>query len=109
MFIDRVMRYVRGADAPTESDSERDGLLSYAAEWHALEIGVFVGLSGQWPLIAALAAFAVGGAELGRRLRDTEHVRDAAKEPGYSAAGVVVGLGVHVTGAGMPPWLGTVL
>lgn len=104
MFIDRLMRLVRGADAPTEAGSERDGVLSYAAEWHALEVGLFVGLSGQWPLIAALAAFSVGGAAMGQRLRDVQHVRDAAREPGYASAGVVAGLAIHSAAVGVPAW-----
>lgn len=33
-----------GPDAPTEDDSERDGFLSYAAEWHALSHGLYDGM-----------------------------------------------------------------
>lgn len=32
-----------GPDAATEDASKRDGLLSYALEWHALAIGVYHG------------------------------------------------------------------
>lgn len=31
-------------DEPSEDDTERDGVLSYAAEWHALAIGIAHGL-----------------------------------------------------------------
>lgn len=31
-------------DGANESDTERDGFLSYAAEWHALSLGVFDGM-----------------------------------------------------------------
>lgn len=108
MLIDRLIEFFRNADAPREADSERDGLLSYAAEWHALEIGLFVGISGQWELITALAGFAVGGAALNSQLRDVQHVRDAAREPGYAAAGIVIGLGIYSVSVGVPSWLGTV-
>jgi hypothetical protein len=33
-----------GPDAASEGDSERDGFLSYAAEWHALAIGFYHGV-----------------------------------------------------------------
>ena len=32
-------------DKPNEEDTERDGFLSYAGEWHALTIGVYRGLT----------------------------------------------------------------
>lgn len=32
-------------DAPSEADAEYDGLLSHAAEWHALAHGVFLGFT----------------------------------------------------------------
>lgn len=31
-------------DEPTEDDTERDGFLSYGAEWHALAHGVYNGM-----------------------------------------------------------------
>lgn len=33
-----------GPDALREQDTERDGFLSYSAEWHALSHGVFDGM-----------------------------------------------------------------
>ena len=33
-----------GPDAPRESDSDRDGFLSYSAEWHAFAIGWYDGM-----------------------------------------------------------------
>lgn len=32
-------------DGPTEDDTERDGFLSYAGEWHAVAHGVYNGLT----------------------------------------------------------------
>jgi len=46
--------------APTESDSARDGLLSYAVEWHALIVGAVVGavtvLTQRWELAGVTVA-----------------------------------------------------
>jgi hypothetical protein len=36
-------------DAPAEDDSERNGFLSYAAEWHAFSHGVFDGMRSPSP------------------------------------------------------------
>ncbi|AGM11198.1 hypothetical protein M197_gp33 [Haloarcula hispanica tailed virus 2] len=38
-----------GPDSPRESDTERDGFLSYAAEWHALTHGIYAGLRSRRP------------------------------------------------------------
>lgn len=36
--------WFRSTDEPSEDDSKRDGFLSYAAEWHALSLGVYDGM-----------------------------------------------------------------
>lgn len=42
-MLDKLRSLMSGADAPTESDSERDGFLSYSVEFHALAIGMYAG------------------------------------------------------------------
>lgn len=85
-------------DAPRESDTTRDGFLSYAAEWHALVIGLSAGLvagwSGRTDLAIAVIAAALGGSavEAGkRRLAGEGVIRDVSAEPWYAAGGVIVG------------------
>lgn len=59
-----------GPDAPTESDSERDGFLSYAAEWHSLSHGLYDGL---------------------KSVRTMPTNADVQKEPHYYKGAYVVG------------------
>lgn len=61
-------------DAPTEDDSDRDGLLSYSAEWHALSIGAYDGMKN-WRLRPG-------------ELPDND---DVQKEPHYYKGAYVVG------------------
>jgi len=63
-----------GPDGASEDGTERDGFLSYAAEWHALAHGVFNGMRS-WK--------ARPGA-----LPDNE---DVQKEPHYYKGGYVIG------------------
>lgn len=64
-----------GPDAPTESDSERDGFLSYAGEWHAFTIGMYSGVTSV------------------RGFRDTPPDNpDVEEEPHYYKGGYLVGL-----------------
>lgn len=61
-------------DEPNESDTERDGFLSYSAEAHALSLGIYDGMK-TW------------------RVRPTElpDNDDVQKEPHYYTAGYVLG------------------
>jgi len=42
-MLDRILRFLRGAGAKSESDTDRDGFLSYAGETHALALGIYHG------------------------------------------------------------------
>jgi len=94
---------VGGMDEPSESDSSRDGVLSYAAEWHAAAIGAAAGFLavafGQEALLALGASYATGRATG----QASEHIRDVAREPAYFAAAVAVGglLGLAVRALGV--------
>lgn len=80
-------------DGPTEASTERNGVLSYAAEWHALEVGAFAGVAygvtGREEIAGVVAATAFGVREA-----RTGHMRDAKKEVGYTATGFIAGVGL---------------
>lgn len=87
-----------------EGATGRDGLLSYAGEWHALLIGLGAGFAsaaaGRYDLAVAVVAVALGGsgAEAAKRkLQGKDVVAETSAEPWYSIAGV--GLGVVVAAA----------
>lgn len=63
-----------GPDSPTESDSERDGFLSYAAEWHAFAIGVYDGMKS-WRA----------------RPGELPENKDVQKEPHYYKGAYIIG------------------
>ena len=102
--IAAVVAWVRGAlsgaapnfslpDAPTEAGTKRNGVLSYAAEWHALEVGAFAGVAygvtGRPEIAGVVAAttFGVREAKVG-------HMKDAREEVGYTGTGFVLGVGI---------------
>lgn len=78
-----------GEDAASESDSKRDGFLSYAGEWHATAIGGAVGtmfgLSGEMWILLALATVIFT-----RKALPNQHLRDARREVAYTAGAFVV-------------------
>lgn len=74
--------------APTESSTEYDGFLSYAAEWHSLAIGSFLGLASVLAQSPELAALLLAHA-LGER-RSKGHWADVGREVAYAAGGFVV-------------------
>lgn len=63
-----------GPDSPSEEDTERDGFLSYAAEWHALAHGVYDGMRN-WRA----------------RPGDLPENDDVQAEPHYYKGGYVIG------------------
>lgn len=88
-----------GPDAPRESDTERDGFLSYATEWHSLAIGSASGLVGGLTygtptepvglaIMAAVVATALG-LSVGKRL-SKKAAREVSKEPWYAVGALVV-------------------
>lgn len=88
-WLTKAKEYLSGADAPTESDSERDGFLSYSAEWHALAIGAFLGVAhlytGDPEIVGGAVAILLGKAKV-----SNSHLKDAAKEIAYSGGAFVI-------------------
>jgi len=63
-------------DGPTERSTERDGFLSYAAEWHAFSLGFYHGLRSR------------PGRFKAKTMPDNP---DVTKEPHYYAGAYVLG------------------
>lgn len=100
----RLVAWVRGvltgdASAPvapvSESGGDRDGFLSYTAEWHALSVGLFAGITyaitGRETIAGVVAATVFG-----LREARTGHMKDVRKEAGYTGGGFLVGVGAGV-------------
>lgn len=88
-----------GPDAPRESDTERDGFLSYSREWHSLAVGAAAGLVGGLTystptepvglaIMGAVVATAFG-LQVGKRL-SKKAAREVRKEPWYAVGALVV-------------------
>lgn len=82
-----------GPTAATEAESERDGLLSWAGEWHATTLGAGFGAVGAVlgrPEVAAIGIAGALGLEAARRLPGTV-ASEIQQEPWYAVGGVVAG------------------
>jgi hypothetical protein len=81
-------------DAENESGTERDGVLSYAGEWHALLIGAAAGavgiVTGQVAILGGVATVALG-IEGGKRA-GSKALSEVGREPWYALAGILAGL-----------------
>jgi hypothetical protein len=76
-------------DAANESESERDGFLSYSGEWHAVAVGAFFGFvfaATGTPAVSVFAFLVFSG----KAKASNNHLRDAAKEVAYSGGAFVV-------------------
>lgn len=95
-LYDRIMTRIAGASADKESESERDGLLSYANEWHALIVGLGLGVTAG---LANMPSLAYGGVALAlgiqgvskAKLSSRKSIREFTSEPWYGAGGVLIG------------------
>lgn len=85
-----------GMDAPTEADSQRDGVLSYALEWHALIMGLGAGLASGLAQRPELLVLVVGVA-LGIKAAPTKKLRQLKREPWYAIGGTLIGYATTLT------------
>ena len=91
-IIARIGKWFRGADASREADSPRSGVLSYAVEWHALQVGFAVGFASTQadPRVKRYIYHVVGlpiDAETSRR----EAIRQSRAESWYATSGLLGG------------------
>lgn len=101
-----LMQWIRDAGAVKESDSERDGFLSYHAESHAVAVGMGIGWLALVTGDMQLLGIVIPAITAGLRAKNKEFgkiLKDVYQEPHYSVMGVVVG---GVIGAGVRIALG---
>jgi len=97
MLLARILAFLKAAGAATESDTERDGFLSYHAESHSLALGLsggwFAVIRGDMALLSVVYSAAVYGkaSQTGENPKRRRLLRDVAQEPHYALAGAVVG------------------
>lgn len=94
-MIAELLQYVKHAGATSESDSDRDGFLSYHAESHAAGLGIAAGwfatATGETKLLSVVYGAAVYGKATGENEKRRRIVRDVVEEPHYAVGGVVLG------------------
>jgi hypothetical protein len=93
--------YIEDAGAKTESDSERNGFLSYHAESHAAGVGLGIAWLAMVTGNLQLLGLVVPAITAGLRAKNREFSKiltDIKQEPHYTLGGLVVGatLGVGV-------------
>ena len=97
-YYELVMSFIFGATRSQERFSDRDGLLSYATEWHAAIIGLFTALSLGLPGLALIVVTALG-LKRWKQISNRKAVKELRKEPWYGiGAGGVGYLGNHFLG-----------
>lgn len=91
----RLLDLLRASGASSEEETDRNGLLSWSGEYHALEIGLAVGflaaVSGRWELAVLVATVALGA----RKAQD-KTLREVAHEGWYALSGLLVGAVIGV-------------
>lgn len=103
-MIERVLDWFERRSAPTEEDTEYNGFLSYAGEFHALTIGLSVGASSavlETPEVAAtivLVSLGVKGKDSVKNRLESDVVHEIRRESWYSCGGVGIGYGVGLLG-----------
>lgn len=95
-LLQRAREFARRRSAPTEDDTEYNGFLSYAGEFHALIIGLAAGftaaVSGQPMILAGLFAIALGisGRKINVEFRGRHVVHEVKRESWYAIGGGLV-------------------
>lgn len=83
--IGKLIDFVRGAGAFKESDSKRNGLLSYAGEVHPVAYALGIGFAATCGILELqlLVAAALGTREAGRYRLNARVLREIRAEPQY--------------------------
>lgn len=107
-IIDKIIKFLRVHSRAKESQTPRDGFLSYAGEFHSLAIGLavggYAGLNDNPELAAAMIGVALGlatGSSAARRVKKAlkmvgdggfrNALAEVKREPWYNLGGLVVG------------------
>lgn len=93
-MIQKIMKWIHESTRKEEEYSERDGAFSYAGEYHALIIGlgmgVYSGITGDIGAMATLIGVALGVSGVGKLPQFAENVvGEVRKEPWYTVGGVL--------------------
>ena len=93
-MIHRLITIIRQAGAQSESDTDRNGFLSYHAESHAAGLGIAAGWAYAVTGNAQLLGVVLPAVTAGLRAKNKEYgkiLTDVKQEPHYAAGGLVVG------------------
>lgn len=90
-FARNWMDWIRSRSAGSEGESAYNGVLSYAAEWHALAVAFGVGFAGTVEHSRLVTTYVLGRGGVKRQLSDDPHIRDLTDEPAYAMAGLAAG------------------
>ncbi|WP_167599521.1 hypothetical protein [Halorussus marinus] len=94
-LLETAVAFVKSAGQPTESDSERDGFLSYKSETHAVGLGIAAGFfataHGETQLLALVYGAAVYGKAYEASGQRRRLWKDVRSEPHYALGGAVAG------------------
>jgi len=109
-IIDRVIAFIKSSSGPSERATERDGLLSYAGEWHAVALGgglgVYAALTQDPQLMVALLGLSLGLGSAGEARRQLRKALSKIGGDGESSGlGQVVREPWYSAGAGLAGWL----
>lgn len=92
--LEALIRFGKQAGAPSESATDRDGFLSYAAETHAagagLGAGFMIAASGELRYFGVLYEAVILG-NRGGRVFEGQLLKDIQQEPQYFLGGLVLG------------------
>lgn len=89
-LVDRLATWLAGMDAPTEADTDYDGLLSYASEAHAAIIGLACGFGLGVPGVVAVTASALG-LKRWESISNRKALRELRREPWYGIGASILG------------------
>ena len=103
-LVDRLGTWLAGMDAPTEADTDYDGLLSYASEAHASIIGFVAAFSLGIPGVAIVVASALG-LKRWEQISTRKALRELRKEPWYGIGSAFRGLLAKQWGIHPPGWI----
>jgi hypothetical protein len=100
-MIKKLKQLARRYSRKTEKQTEYDGFLSYAGEYHSLTLGLSVGFSSavtQAPEVAATVVLVALGYKsasampnVGKKREKSSVVGEIRREPWYAAGGVLLG------------------